>query len=346
MSLEKVSVIGIGAWGTTLAMLLAKKGYQVSVLTREEEPPEEIIKNGENKKYLSGIKLPPTIKFLLNPEEVLSNTKLVVIAIPTPFFRKVVTKIYHLFPPDAIIVNVAKGIDERSLSTMSGVLKEILPESLHGNIAVLSGPNLAREVAVELPAVTVVASEAVRVCRKLKSFFQTSYFRVFQSNDILGVEIGGALKNIFAIAAGIAEALEFGANTLSAIFNGGFTEIYSLGVAMGAKMETFLGPAGIGDLFTTCISKLSRNKTLGIELGKGRPLEDVLSTMNGIVEGVNTAKYAYILSQRYNLELPITKEVYKVIKGEVTPLEAVKTLMNQSYGETVYKLPEIKFNNK
>ena len=214
-------------------------------------------------------------------------------------------------------------------------MDEFLPPECKNNIGVLSGPNLAREIAKELPAVTVAASKNHRVTRKVKKVFQTSYFRVLQNSDIEGVAIGGALKNIFAIAAGIADNLGFGANTFAAIFTGGFTEMYSLGVKMGARFDTFLSPAGIGDLFTTCSSSLSRNKTLGIELAKGRPLEEILSGMNAVVEGVNTSKLAYKLSQEHKIDMPITREVYRVLTGQTKPFDAVQALMTKGYTETV-----------
>jgi glycerol-3-phosphate dehydrogenase (NAD(P)+) len=342
-----ISVIGTGAWGMTLAVLLARKGLQVKIWTRTEKFKEDLLTCRENRKYLPMITIPSNISCISTDlEEVMEGSEMIVVAVPSPFFRKIVRELNPFSDNNKIFVSVAKGFDESSLCTMSQVLEEELPCESRENIGVISGPNLAKEIARELPAVTVAASRNPRVSRKIKQIFQTNYFRVFQSSDVKGVEIAGALKNIFAIAAGIADTLGFGSNTFAAILTGGFTEIYSLGVKLGARFETFLSPAGIGDLFTTCISSLSRNKTLGMELAKGRKLDEILMNMNAVVEGVNTAKIAYELSHEHNIDMPITREVYRVLTGEVKPFDVVQSLMTKGYTETVYNIPRIDFNSR
>jgi len=344
MSKDLISVIGDGAWGTTLAILLAKKKLNVILWTRSEELKRQIISHRENVQFLKGVKIPEEISVTTDSEEAVKKATMVVIAVPSPFFKDVVKNYVVSFADsNKLFISVAKGFDEETFSTPSQVLSELLPPECRNNIGVLSGPNLAREIAQELPAVTVVASKNTRVTRKAKQIFQTKYFRVLQNSDIKGVEIAGALKNIFAIAAGIADNLGFGANTFAAILTGGFTEMYSLGVKMGARFDTFLSPAGIGDLFTTCSSSLSRNKTLGIELAKGRSLQDILSGMNAVVEGVNTAKLVYKLSNDHKIDMPITREVYRVLTGQIEPFNAVQSLMTKGYRETVYNIPRIDF---
>ncbi|HPZ06550.1 MAG TPA: NAD(P)H-dependent glycerol-3-phosphate dehydrogenase [Candidatus Eremiobacteraeota bacterium] len=339
-----IAIIGAGAWGTTLAILLSCKGLVVKLWTRNEEFKQELIEYRENRKYLSGITIPSKgITISTDLEEVIKNCEIVVVAVPSPFFRKIVREINPFAHNNKIFISVTKGFDEITLCTMSQVLKEELPDKCKDNIGVISGPNLAREIAKELPAVTVASSQNLRVIRKIKQIFQTKYFRVLQNSDVKGVEIAGALKNIFAIAAGIADTLGFGSNTFAAILTGGLTEIYSLGVRMGARFETFLSPAGIGDLFTTCTSSLSRNKTLGIQLAKGRSLNEILTNMNAVVEGVNTTRIAYELSHEYKIDMPITREVYRVLTGKIEPFKAVQSLMTKGYAETVYNIPRIDF---
>ena len=342
-----ISVIGTGAWGMTLAILLARKGLPVKIWTRTEKFRDDLLTFRENRKYLPRITIPSSISCISTDlEEVMEGSEMIVVAVPSPFFREIVRELSPFSDKNKIFVSVAKGFDESSLCTMSRVLEEELPSEYRENIGVISGPNLAKEIARELPAVTVAASGNPRVSRKIKQIFQTNYFRVFQSSDVKGVEIAGALKNIFAIAAGIADTLGFGSNTFAAILTGGFTEIYSLGVKLGARFETFLSPAGIGDLFTTCTSSLSRNKTLGMELAKGRKLDEILMNMNAVVEGVNTAKFAYELSHEHNIDMPITREVYRVLTGEIQPFDAVQLLMTKGYTETVYNIPRIDFNSR
>lgn len=341
-----ISVIGAGAWGTTLSLVLYRKGLNVILWTRTEDLKRSLIKHGENKKYLSGISIPKEICITTDLEEAVKKGNIIIIAVPSPFFKNIFQKIVPFAKKGVIFVSVTKGFDEDSYFTPCEVMEKLLPPEYKDSIGVISGPNLAREIANKLPAVTVAGSKNIKVARRLKQIFQTDYFRVLQTSDIKGVEIGGALKNIFAIAAGIATGLGFGSNTFAAILTGGFTEMYSFGVKLGARFDTFLTPAGIGDLFTTCSSSLSRNKTLGLELSKGRNLEDILSGMNSIVEGVNTTRIAYELSHKYKIDMPIAREVYKVFTGEVDPYKAVQNVMTKGYAETVYNIPCIEFSVK
>jgi len=327
-----IAILGDGAWGTTLAILLAKKGYRVTLWGNFPEYLEFLKEKRENIKFLPGIKLPKKIKFEKDIKKAVLDNQIVIIAIPSKFFRKVIRRIKGVEIKDKIFVSATKGMEEKTFKRMSEVLQEELGKVKMG---VLSGPTIAKEVAKETPAIAVVSSSNRKVAKMLQDLFSTPYFRVYINNDLIGVELGGALKNVIAIAAGISDGLGFGANAKAAILCRGLQEMIRLGKKMGAKEKTFYGISGIGDLLVTCISQQSRNRTFGQRIGQGEKMKDILKSMmedskqkvKGVPEGVTTVKAVYRLSKIYKVEMPITKEVYLVLYKGKSPKKAVKSLM-------------------
>lgn len=327
----KISVIGDGGWGTTLAILLSKKGFSVKLWGAFKDYTRVLDKDRINKRFLPGIKIPKDILITSDLKEAVVNSNLIVLAVPSQYIRKVLKEIKKLnFPKDAIYLSVTKGIEINSLMRISEIIKQEL-----GNVkvATLSGPTIAFEVAAGKPTTAVVASPNQKVNNLLQNIFMTNYFRVYTNTDITGVELGGSLKNVIAIACGISDGLGFGTNTKAAILSRGLAEISRLGEAMGAKHKTFSGISGLGDLVTTCISAFSRNRSVGEQIGKGKTLKEIESHMQMVAEGVPTAKSAYRLCLKYKVSMPITKEVYNVLyKNKSAPL-AVKELMTRKRKE-------------
>lgn len=327
MKKPDITILGDGGWGTTLALLLHSKGFKVSVWSAFPEYAEYLEKQRINSKFLPGIKIPKGISFVSDLEKIISRKQLIVIAVPSQYARGILKKIKKYdYPRDAIYLSVSKGIEIGSLKRMSEVAREEL-----GNvkIAVLSGPTIAHEVAKGVPTAAVIASSNASIRKYLQNIFINERFRVYTNNDMVGVELGGSLKNVIAIACGISDGLGFGANTKAALLARGLAEMSRLGVIMGAKARTFTGISGLGDLVTTCISMYSRNRTLGEQIGKGRHLRSLISNMQMVAEGVPTAKSAYELSLRYKVEMPITREVYAVLYKNKSPSCAVKDLMTR-----------------
>jgi glycerol-3-phosphate dehydrogenase (NAD(P)+) len=324
--MDRIAVIGAGTWGTTLAKLLADKGYEVSLWIYEKDLFEEIRKKRVNTCYLPGVLLPDTIRPSLDLEEVLQKADYIVNAIPTQYTREVFNKAVRYIPDKAIIVSTSKGIEKGTLMTVSGILEELSGRK----VAVLSGPSFAKEVVKKLPAAVTVATESEVIGQKLQKVFNTDYFRVYTNTDVLGVELGGALKNVMAIAAGISDGLGLGANARAALITRGLAEMTRLGVAMGAKEKTFWGLSGLGDLVLTCTGTLSRNHTVGFRLGRGEELESILSGMTMVAEGVATSESALQLSRKFEIEMPIVEQIHSVLYKGKDPLDAVKELMTRS----------------
>jgi len=326
----KIGVIGAGSWGTALALLLGQKGFEVTLWLRSKDLLDKIVQANENSTYLPGVSLPPTVKATIDLEEAVSGKDLIVMAVPSHTVRKTVSMMKSYLQEETIIVNAAKGLEEGSLKRLSEVINEELsPLFPHIKIAVLSGPNHAEEVGRLVPTATVVASVEDTVAKKVQDIFMSPYFRVYTNSDIIGVELGGALKNIIAIGAGVCEGLSYGDNTKAALITRGLVEITRLGLALGARRGTFSGLTGIGDLFVTCTSPHSRNRYVGIELGKNNALEDIISSMKMVAEGVKTTNAAYELSRKYGVEMPITREVYRILFEGMKPHEAVADLMRR-----------------
>lgn len=327
LKIKNICVIGDGGWGTTLAVLLAKKGYNVTVWGAFPEYIETLKSTRENIKFLPGVKIPDSVKFIASLGDALKDKELVVLAVPSQFMRGVLTMLKMENLSEKLFVSVTKGIENSTLKRMSEVIREVLGER---KLAVLSGPTIALEVANGSPSTAVAASRDLNFAVLVQEIFMTDRFRVYATDDIIGVEIGGSLKNIIAIAAGFVDALGFGTNAKAALLTRGLVEMVRLGVAMGGRVGTFYGLSGLGDLTTTCISQYSRNRWLGEEVGKGKPLKDVLKETDMVVEGVATARSAFDLAKKYNVDMPIACEIYKVLYENKDPKKAVHDLMTRS----------------
>ncbi len=320
----KTAVIGAGSWGTTLALHLYRKGYGVILWEKFPEQKERIEKDRENSAYLPGFPIPPDILITSNFSDLPDDLDLVVFAVPSQYLRSVAMESSKFIPAQAVIVSVVKGIEYGSFKRMSEVLSEELNNT---SIAVLSGPSHAEEVVVELPTSVVAASHEERLAIFVQKAFMSARFRVYTNRDMVGVELGGALKNIIAIANGICSGLGYGDNTMGALMARGIAEISRLGVAMGADPVTFAGLSGIGDLITTCISKHSRNRLVGLDLARGKGLDEILEGMVMVAEGVETTRAARRLARIHSVDIPITDEVYKVLFEGKEPRSAVDDLM-------------------
>lgn len=325
----KIGIVGCGSWGCALAQLLAKNKHDVTVWGHNALDIEEINKVGKNEKYLPNIELNESIKFTPNEKD-LEDAELIVLSVPSKAVREVCQKFKHMFDDGRIIVNVAKGLEEGTLFRLSEVIKEEIPNS---KIAILSGPSHAEEVAKDMATACVVSAYDKEVAKIVQDIFMNVTFRVYINMDIIGVELGGALKNLIALASGASDGCGFGDDAKAALMTRGMTEIARLGVAMGAKRETFSGLTGIGDLIVTCTSMYSRNRRAGILLGQGKSLEETLKEIKMVVEGVNTAKAAYDLSLKYNVNMPITKEINEVLYNNKNPKDAVISLMTRDKTE-------------
>jgi len=322
-----ISIIGDGGWGTTLAILLSKKGYRVSLWGAFPDYCAKVAKKRVNWKFLSGFKIPRTVEITSDLKNALTGKELVIFAVPSQYMREVLKKVKKSgYPKDAIYLSVTKGIEIGTLKRMSEVISSELGRV---KIGVLSGPTIAHEVAKGIPTAAVVSSHDKKISSYLQNIFITDKFRIYTNPDIIGVELGGSLKNVIAIACGISDGMGFGTNTKAGILSRGLAEISRLGAAMGANAGTFSGLSGLGDLVTTCISNYSRNRFVGEELGKEKTLKQIGSHMQMVAEGVPTAKSAYALSKKYKVDMPITAEVYRVLYSNKPPLKAVKDLMTR-----------------
>lgn len=327
-----ITVIGAGAWGTTLAYLLSDKGYDIAIWVHEKDIAEEIQKTRVNAVYLPDIVLPYEIKPTSNLAEAVRGARYIVNAVPAQYTRAVFEEAFQYIVEEAIIISVSKGIERGTLNTVSRILRELS----HRTVAVLSGPSFAKEAIKKLPTAVTIAAEDKSTGLVLQEIFNMNSFRVYTHDDILGVELGGALKNVIAVAAGISDSLGFGNNSRASLITRGLAEMTRLGVSMGAREKTFSGLSGMGDLVLTCTSPLSRNYTVGTKLGQGMKLKDILNEMKSVAEGVATAESAYGLSQKYNIEMPIVEQVYKVLYEDKDPFFAAKDLMDRSLKSEFY----------
>ena len=325
----KISVLGAGGWGTTLAVLLHYNGHDVTVWEYKKNYVKVLEKTRINQKYLPGIKIPKSIKITHDLEEASSYQNMIVLAVPSQFLRSVIKDISYSKLKNSILVSVAKGKENKHLLTMSQMLKDAMPNLSDEQIGVLSGPSHAEEVSRRIPTAVVAASKNVNTSKSIQAAFITSYFRVYSSTDVLGVELGGALKNVIAIGAGIIDGAKFGDNTKAAIMTRGVAEIARLGVAMGACPETFSGLSGMGDLIVTCMSRHSRNRYVGEQIGAGKKLKQVLKSMEMVAEGVETCRSASMLSKRVEVDTPITDEVYNILFEDKDPIKATTDLMTR-----------------
>jgi glycerol-3-phosphate dehydrogenase (NAD(P)+) len=325
-----VAVIGAGSWGMTLAIRLLKNGHDVEVWFYLENDFNQAREKAELPDYLPGITLPDDLKFTMDLEACVQNKDLILVAIPSHTVGFTMQKLLGKIAASTIIVNVAKGIENDTLRTMSQVISNALPDHPRGNIATLYGPTHAEEVVQELPSTIVAACPNVATAEIIQATFMSDSLRVYTNIDILGVEYGGSLKNVIAIAAGILAGMGYGDNTLAALLTRGLFEMTRLGVHLGASEQTFAGLSGMGDLIVTCLSTHSRNRHVGFELGKGRKLKEILAEMKMIAEGINTAKSVHQLIEKTGVEMPISEQVFQVLFSEKDPRKAIEDLMGRA----------------
>ena len=325
----KIGVVGAGSWGTALANLLASKGFAIDLWVFEKEVIQQIKESGENQYFLPDIKLSSNLKPRNNLVNVVSGKDLVLVVVPSHVMRETTLKMAQHISQEAIIASASTGIENKTHLTMTGVLQETLPQIPPEHLAVISGPSFAREVAQNLPTVVTAASKDMEICALVQQVMATPHFRVYTSDDVMGVELGGSLKNVIAIAAGVIDGLQLGLNTRAALITRGMTEIRRLGLKMGANPRTFTGLAGFGDLILTCTGHLSRNHTVGQKIGEGKKVNDILSEMRMVAEGVKTAKSVYNLSRKLGVDMPISHEIYRILYEDLDPKEAVYRLMTR-----------------
>ena len=323
---NKIAVIGAGSFGTSLAMLLVSKGHDVSIWGRKKSQMALMRDTLENPHYLPGIKLPRELRIVDEMEDALKDAEIILFSVPAQQFRGVLNTAKEYMTGNEIIVNVAKGIEKGTLLRLSEVAKEIMPEVRY---VTLSGPSHAEEVAKALPTTVAVAAEDEELAKMIQNVFNTDRFRVYTNDDIAGVELGGSLKNIIALGAGISDGMGFGDNAKAAMMTRGITEMSRLGIAMGAKPETFSGLTGLGDLIVTCTSMHSRNRRCGIMMGEGKTVEEAKEEIGMVVEGLSTAEAAGALAEKYNIEMPITQCICLMIEGKITAIQAVEILMGR-----------------
>ncbi len=325
----KIGVIGAGSWGTALAHMLAGKGYSVTLWAYEKDLVERLKVTRENDLFLPGFSLPSNLLFTADLSAALTGKDVVLLVSPSQVMRLVVRQALDDFNPESLIVSASKGIENGTLLTMSQVLRELLPQSCHQRLAVISGPSFAKEVALGIPTAVVAAATQQDIAEQVQNIFTNAYFRVYTNNDILGVELCGALKNVMALAAGVSDGLGFGLNTRAALITRGLAEISRLGMALGARAATFSGLAGMGDLVLTCTGDLSRNRSVGIALGQGKTLDEILNGMNMVAEGVKTTLSAYQLAAKVGVEVPITEQMYRILYQQKDPRQAVTDLLSR-----------------
>ena len=322
--MEKVCVLGTGSWGSALGLTLAKKGYEVSMWTLSEEQADKINKTKENIDYLPGVLFPNNMTVTTNLQESVVNSEVIVLAVPSQAIRSVCNQIKPFIKDEQIIVDVAKGLEKGTGLRLSEVVEQELPNNPY---VTLSGPSHAEEVARDIPTTVVVASTDLDIAQKVQDIFMSPKFRVYTNPDIVGVELGGALKNIVAFGAGICDGLGLGDNSKAALMTRGIREISRLGVAMGADASTFSGLSGIGDLIVTCTSMHSRNRRAGILIGQGKSLEETLAEVKMVVEGITATEVAYEVSKKLNVDMPITNAIYSILHSNLNPNEVVIDLM-------------------
>ena len=326
----KIAVLGDGGWGTTLAVLLSKKGYAVTLWGAFPDYTKAMARTRFNPKFLPGVMIPHQIEITSDIKNAVKDKEIIVLAVPSQYTRSVLRKIAGKFTKKSIFLSVTKGIEISSSKRISEIVQAELGQV---KFAVLSGPTIAAEVAREIPTAAVVASTDRQIRKIIQEVFSTKRFRVYTNPDVVGVELGGSLKNVIAIACGVSDGLGFGTNTKAAILTRGLAEIYRLGKAMGAKLKTFSGISGLGDLVTTCISRQSRNRSVGELIGKGKNLKEICRHMQMVAEGVPTAKSAHALSLKYKIDMPIIKEVYHLLYRHKSPSKAVSDLMSRKSKE-------------
>jgi glycerol-3-phosphate dehydrogenase (NAD(P)+) len=326
---KRIAVIGAGSWGTALAIVAARNQHDVRLWAREIEVAQGIQTIHKNPYYLSDVTLPENIRATTSLEEALAGTHFVLIVVPSHAMREVVTRMRDYLSEDTVIVSATKGVENDSLMRMSEVISDVMHDRFTPHIAVLSGPSFAREVAKGDPTAVAVASLDAHCIEEAQQDLSLNVFRIYTNDDVVGVEISGAVKNVVAIGAGVVRGLGLGTNTVAAIITRGLAEVTRLALALGAKHETMAGLAGLGDLVLTCTGELSRNRHVGVELGRGRKLADILAEMREVAEGVKTTRAIYQLSRRLQVDMPITASIYSLLYEDKTAVEAANELMGR-----------------
>jgi len=326
MNKDRIIILGGGSWGTALACLLSSNQKEVFLWIRNKKQLEDIIKYGENKKYLPKVKIPDEVKLINSYEDIIESCNIAIFAVPSQNVRDLAKELKGKIDINTIIVNVSKGIERNTLKTISEVCEDVLKDNPY---VVLSGPSHAEEVGRNLPTTVVAASKDKNIAKHIQGIFTNKTFRVYTNNDVKGVEIGGALKNVIAIASGISDGLGYGDNTKAALMNRGIIEISRLADELGANKMTFLGLSGIGDLIVTCTSMHSRNRRAGILIGKGSTVKEAVKEVGMVVEGIYTTEAAYNLAKKYNVEMPIVEELYKIVYEGKKAKESVDSLMTR-----------------
>jgi len=330
--MPKIAIIGNTAWGTTLGVVLARRGVRVKLWTRKEGEDQQLNERRENVAFLPGVPLPLRLSATTDLNEALDNAVMVILAVPAQSIRQNVQRLSQYLDENILIINAAKGLEIGSAKRMSEVIADEIPKALHSHICTLSGPNLSQEIVKKLPAVSVLAARDIEIAEQAQRLLNAPSFCVFTNTDLVGVELAGALKNIIALGAGIVDGLELGDNAKATFITRGLTEITCLGIVAGANPLTFAGLAGIGDTVATCAGNLSRNHYVGYEIAKGRRLEEITSTMQGVAEGVTTAQAARVLAQKLGVGMPINEQLCQVLFDGLDPRLAVSTLMSQRMG--------------
>jgi len=324
---KQLAVIGAGSWGTTLANLLAEKWQNVTLWCYETDLSERMAVTKINDVYLPEVKLSDNLQVTSNLVDAVQNKDLILFVTPSQVTRLVLEQARDHISSHSLIVSASKGIENDSLMLLSQVFEELLPKKMHRLLGFLSGPSFAKEVSAGMPTAVVAAARDFSVATEIQNIFSTEKFRVYTHHDIIGVELGGAMKNVIALAAGVADGLGFGHNTRAALMTRGLAEMTRLGLKLGGSAETFAGLAGMGDLVLTCTGDLSRNRSVGVELGRGRQLDDILASMQMVAEGVKTTLSAYQLAKKLGVEVPIIEQMYLVLYENKDPRQAVTDLM-------------------
>jgi glycerol-3-phosphate dehydrogenase (NAD(P)+) len=331
--MRRISIIGAGNWGTALAATLASLGHAVTLWAYEPEVVESLQSRRENELFMPGIKLPENISATGDLAEALANPEIVVTVMPSHVCRALYEQMLPHLHPEMIFVSATKGLDAERLMRMSEVIRSAVGPRFSPRLCVLSGPSFAKEVIRGDPTAVVVASEDREAAQLVQREFSSRVLRLYTSRDVVGVEMGGSVKNIIAIAAGVVEGLRLGHNPTAALITRGLAEMTRLACACGARRETLAGLAGMGDLVLTCTGELSRNRTVGVELGRGRKLDDIIGSMRMVAEGVKTTAAAVALAAKHRVEMPITRQVHRILEGKVSPREAIRELMERSLKE-------------
>jgi len=331
--MKHIAIIGAGNWGTALSLTLANLGHAVRLWAYEEEVVESLRTRHENELFMPGVRLPESVIPTNDLAEALAGAEVVVAAAPSHVCRTLYERMLPRLHPGMVFVSATKGLDTERLMRMSEVFRSVVGESFRPQLTVLSGPSFAREVAQGHPTALVVASDEREAAQLIQNEFSSRVLRLYTSSDVVGVELGGAVKNVIAIAAGVVEGLGLGHNPTAALITRGLAEMTRLACACGARRETLAGLAGMGDLVLTCTGHLSRNRTVGVELGQGRKLADIIGPMRMVAEGVKTTAATVALAARHVIEMPITQQVHGILEGQVSPREAIRELMERTLKE-------------